>query len=307
MELVQPRKQKVWGWPGVINFSLGGMAAAYYLLISLLALLRDSHSIAQPAWLKLLAPALTCLGFLALTTEAGHPLRGRHLLRYLRSSWMSRETLAGAIFVLTALLDWLFPHPALWALAAAAAMGLTISHGFILYRARAVTAWNVPWMPLLFVASSLVMGGGLALLVSSSADFAPEYGPAAIGLACVGLGLAAWILYLRQPASVAFRQATWALRRPASLLLTVGAGHLLPGLLLLVPLVAAPGTGLWRAIAALSGLVMIIGGASQKAGIVLKADYLRGIELAGVQSDARGAHPVFPLSLPAVPQRRRAE
>ena len=82
MELIRSKKQKVWGWPGVVNFTLGGMASGFYLLSSLLMVLQDGMlGLSQPAGFKLVAPALIGLGFLALTTEAGHPLRARYLFR----------------------------------------------------------------------------------------------------------------------------------------------------------------------------------------------------------------------------------
>jgi phenylacetyl-CoA:acceptor oxidoreductase subunit 2 len=310
MELVRSKKQKVWGWPGVVNFILGGMAAGFYLLSSLVTIPQSGTlGLPQSVGFKLLAPVLVSLGFLALTTEAGWPLRGRHLFRHLRRSWMSRETLAGVLFVLAAVLDWLFPHPILWILAAAAAMGLMISHGFIVYRVRGVTAWNVPFIPLFFLTSGFATGSGLVLLAALG-KLTLGMGPVVIGLICVVLDLVVWLLYLHWSGDVAFREATEALRRPNSLIFTVGIGHLLPILLLLLLLVA-PGigarVGLERIVAALAGLAMIAGGMSQKAGIIRKAGYLRGIVLEGLKGDALGTHPVFPLSLPAIHQGRRTE
>lgn len=305
MELIQPTKQEVWGWTGVVNFALGGMGAGFYLLSSVATILQSGISgLSQPVWFKLLPPVLISLGFLTLTIEAGRPLRGRYLLRHLRRSWMSRETLAGAVFIPAAVLDWFFPHPALWALAAAAAIGLMISHGCIVYRVRAVAAWNVPPVPLLFLTSGFTMGGGLMLLAALG-RLTLRAGPVAIALICVVLDMAVWFLYLRWPHDVAFREATEPLRRPSSLILTVGVGHVLPVLLLLV-LLAAPGAGIgtgpWAVAAALAGLAMVAGGVSQKASIILKAGYLRGIALGRLKGDEWGVNPAYPLSSPAIHQ-----
>jgi DMSO reductase anchor subunit len=292
MELIRPTKQGVWGWPGAVNFILGGMAAGFYLLSSLMAIFQSGAlGVSQPERFKLLAPALISLGFLALMTgtshikgmivDVSHPLRSRHLFRHLHRSWMSRETLASVTFILAAVLDWLFPHLTLWVLAAAAATALMISHGFILYRVRAVTAWNVPLVPLLFLTSSFTTGSGLMLLVTSG-KLTLRVGLVVIALVCVVLDLAVWLLYLRWSRDTTFQEATESLRGPNALIFTVGIGHLLPVLLLLLLLVALDvgvGVELWHIVAAPAGLAMIAGGVSQKAGIILKASYLRGIVL----------------------------
>jgi phenylacetyl-CoA:acceptor oxidoreductase subunit 2 len=302
MELIRPKKQKVWGWPGVINFVLGGMAAGFYLLSSLVTILQGGTlGLSQPAGFKLVTPVLISLGFLALTMEAGWPLRACHLFRHLRRSWMSREALASVIFISAAVLDWLFPHLALWVLTAAAAMGLMISHGLIVYRVRAVTAWNVPPVLLIFLTSGFATGSGLVLL-STLGGLTLKIGPVMVGLICVVLDLGAWLLYLHWSRDATFREMTEALRRPNALIFTVGIGHLLPTLLLL--LLVAPDisvrVGLWHIVATLSGLATIAGGVSQKAGIILEAGYLRGIVLEGLEGDARGKHPIFSPSLPHI-------
>jgi phenylacetyl-CoA:acceptor oxidoreductase subunit 1 len=264
IEFIQPVQQKVWGGPAVTNLFLGGMAAGFYLLGFLLAVLQG---ISQPVVFKLLAPALVSLGFLSLTTEAGRPIRSHHLLRHLHRSWMSREPLVGAIFIPAAILDWLFPHPVLWVLALGGALGLLISQGFIIYRARGVTAWNVPLVPLLFLTSGFATGSGLVLL-----------------------DLAVWLLYLHGSQDADFQKATKALRRGSDLISTVGIGHLLP-ILLLVLLLVAPdigiGANLQHAVAILAGLAIVAGGVSQKVGIIQRAGLLRGIMLGRPKSDVQ--------------------
>ncbi|MFZ5917475.1 MAG: hypothetical protein ACOYZ7_11105 [Chloroflexota bacterium] len=289
MELVRPKMQREWGSAGVVNFVLGGMGAGYYLQSSLVIILQTQGQIEpRSAAFKLLAPALVGLGFLALAMESSHIksylldarriLRSRHMLRYLRHSWMSRETLAAAIFCLAALLDWLLPHPVLWGLASVAAIGLILSHGFIIYRSVAVIAWHRPLIPLFFLTSAWVTGSGLALLVSSEM----EGELAAAGLLCAALNVGVWLFYLYGSQDTAFCAATRTLRRPQSLWMALGIGHLLPMLLLLTLLLAGSysQTVLWRAIAAWAGLALMAGGAVQKSDLVRRAGYLRGIVMA---------------------------
>ncbi len=295
MELIQPMKQKVWGWPAVTNFIFGGAAAGFYLLCLLMASLKNNiPGESQLDALKLLAPILSVMGFLALTAEAGRPLRGLYLFRNLHRSWMSRETLAGTIFVLAATVDCFYPHMTLRVLAAIAAMGLIISQGFMVYCARAVTAWNVPIMPLVFVTSGFVLGEGLILILASMGKLTLGFGSIMIGLICVALDLVVWLTYLFWQYDVAFRKATKILRNLGVLTFTVGICRLFPFLLLLL-LVAVPGINMgvkfWNYITALAGLSILIGGISQKFSIILGVNYLRGIILGQPKDGAQNVSP----------------
>lgn len=303
MVIVPSKRQHVWEWPGVVNFALGGMSAGYYLLSAMVIILDDGTSgLSQPAGFKLLAPALVALGFLSLTIEAGQPLRAFHLFRHLRFSWMSRETLAGFIFVVAAALDWLFPHLALWGLAAVAALGLIVSHGFIVYRVRPIVAWNVPLVPFFFLTSAFSTGSGLMLLTTLD-QLSQDHSLLAmvVTVICVVLDTVAWIAYLRWPQDPAFREATKNLRQRNALIMALGVGHLLPTLLLLL-LLGAPGIGpkigLWHLTAALAGLAIIAGGASQKAGILLKAGYMTEIALRRPTKNLQAADPNVSFSMP---------
>lgn len=281
IQVIQARKQEAWGWPAVANFILGGAGAGFYLLSFVTRILEGGMTaMFDPVLFGLLSPVLVGLGFLCLAMEAGRPSRGRHLLRHVRISWISRETAASAIFVPATVLNWLFPHPVLWVLGAAAAMGLLISHGFIVYRARAITAWNVPIICLLFVTSGLATGGGLLLVIVGS--LTTGRGMAVIGMICVVMNLVVWLLYLRWSHDAAFREATEALWSPKALTLTVGVGHLLPILVLFLVIVVPSvetGVELPHIAVVVAGLAMITGGSSQKACIILKAGYQRGISL----------------------------
>jgi hypothetical protein len=202
---------------------------------------------------------------------------------------MSREALAGFIFVVAAALDWLFPHLALWGLAAVAALGLIISHGFIVYRVRPIVAWNAPLVPFFFLTSALSTGSGLVLLTAlNQLNLDHSLVMVVTALICIMLDAVAWIAYLRWSQDPAFREATKKLRQRNALIVALGVGHLLPILLLLL-LLGAPGIGpkigLWHIAAALAGLGIIIGGASQKAGILLKAGYMTGIVLGRPETD----------------------
>jgi phenylacetyl-CoA:acceptor oxidoreductase subunit 2 len=287
MELIAPQKQRVWKLPAVVNFSCGGIGTGFYLVALLLTQTPGEdwlHSLVQTAAFKLLGPVLVGLGFLALTTEAGRPRRGINLFRHLRRSWMSRETLAAAIFIPAAGLDWLFPHPALRAAAAAAAFALMLCQGFIVYRARGVTAWNSGWMPLFFVTSGLAAGSGLLLVVLalSNAFLAPGIHSVLplplVAVVVAILNALVWAIYLTTP-DVGFQRATEALRHPGSITRSVGVGHLVPAALLAVVLTGNISGGILFACELAAGLALLFGGVSQKFGIIIEAGYLRPVVL----------------------------
>jgi DMSO reductase anchor subunit len=288
MQLIKPKKLEVWKWPAVVNFVLGGTAAGFYLIYLLIASINSNVLIvSQFDKLKLLAPILMGLGFLALTLEAGRPLRSHYLLRNLNSSWMSRETLACTIFILVMVIEWFYHNHILQGIAVVAAVGFMISQGFIVYRARAVTAWNVPLMPLLFASSSFTMGAGLILLLAAMGKLTIGSDFIVVGLVFFVLDLLLWILYLSSYNDTIFREATERLRRPINLVLTVGMGHLFPVvLLLLIALRDNMGLKSQHIILLLASLTILVGGLTQKVGIVLRANYLRGIVIGYPKNNA---------------------
>lgn len=296
MELISPQKQRVWKLPAVVNFTLGGMGSGFYLLALLVYLPAQGHWLSalragQSDWLgialvaalfQLLGVACAGAGFLALTFEAGQPQRGINLFRHLRRSWMSRETLAFFLFAVFAGLDWLFPFPILRALAACAAFFLMLAQGFIVYRARGVITWNTPRVVFYFLTCGVMTGAGLMLVVFNAVKFftplTSAFSFAAIGFAAAWFNLAAWFLYLRV-SDAAFQKAAAALQTPKTLWQIVGAGHVLPALLLALAIAIGPGALLPSLLEIAAGALLIFGGARQKYGIVLKAGYLRAIVL----------------------------
>ena len=279
VEMVSPRRQRVWRWPAAINFILGGMGAGLYLFSLLMTWLGTP----APTGFKLLAPALTALGLLSLTVEAGRPLRSLHLFRALHHSWMSREALAGALFIVTAVLSWIWSPVWLSLLTAVFAAGFILSQGFIVYRAYAVTAWNKPVVPWLFFLSGLAAGGGLTLMIAAFEDAASLASMARIGLVSLSAGGAAWVWYLFSSLDTAFEAAVSSLRSPKALTLTLVVGHVLPILLLLLMTMIDNHSG-QTILALIAGIMIIVGNAAQKLQLILKAGALKGIFAGAVRN-----------------------
>lgn len=282
LQLQKSVKQKTWGWPASANFIIGGTGAGLYLVSFLQGLVREGPpSFSESLRFGLISPLLIAIGFVILGIEAGRPLRGGYVFRHPRQSWISRETYACCIFIPFALLDHLSPYPLIRLFAVTAALGLLISQGFIVYRARAVTAWNVPIIPILFLTSSLASGYGLLLTVTALGGLHPDQGMSNSGLIFAGLNLAIWCIYLFWPRSIHFFSATQALRRPHFLIFSLGLGNIVPLLLLLLllslqKLISEPITPF---IAVMSGILLLIGCTGQKAGIIRSSGYFRAIEI----------------------------
>ena len=283
MEMMPARRQELWGWPAVVNFALGGLGAGWYVVAVLGAGFERSPGVTAASWA---APALVLAGFAAVAAEAGRPLRGPRVLTRLRTSWMSRELLAGIAFVLLVAADLAFPLRLYRAPAVVAAVLLALAQGFIVRRARGVTAWDVPLMPLLFLLSALVSGAGAYLLAEVAAGRPPL--PALVGavLALVVVAFVAWARYLAWTSEDAYRRAVAPLREGRAALLIDGAGYGLPLLLgllaLAAPAVAGPLTGL-------AGTLLIAGQAYAKARLIRAAGRLRPITLAITLSRRRSA------------------
>jgi DMSO reductase anchor subunit len=237
---------------------------------------------------------LVCLGFLALTLEAGRPLKGVYLLSNLRSSWISVEVLTGSLFISTAMLDWFSPSPILHIAAFFAALGLIVSHGFIFYRSRAITAWNVPIIPMLFLTSAFVLGGGLLLVLSALQQTIVQQSTFIVVVVCLIADMLAWAMYVLRSRDANFKKTTGFMRRPVSLFLVIGLGHLFPFVTVagLMMFMGAPSaTALSVILIALTGLCMIAGGVSQKIAIILGANFLRGMVMGQSKDNSQTLKP----------------
>ncbi len=275
-EIIPPKKQTVWRWPAVINFSLGGMGAGLYLWGLLLSWLQGDLPSAFA--IKVGGPLLVALGLASLSHEAGRPLRGIHLWRHVRSSWMSREAVAAGIFIPLAVLDWLFPHPVLRTVAGLAALFFMVAQGFIPYRGRGVTAWYVPHVPVMFATSGPMTGFGLLVLLAAFTGFSVPPALWWLGVLFILANAGVWWHYLNQePSDTAFQRALEILRQPVAMIWVMGIGHALPFVFLVVAGATGPTEGAARLLALVGGAALLVGGTLQKAYLILEAGYLRAI------------------------------
>jgi DMSO reductase anchor subunit len=274
LELITDTPQTVWGMPAVLNFTLGGLGAGFYVAAAAAAGLGLPGAMGLAAWL---GPALVLTGFAAVATEAGRPLRGVRVLRSVATSWMSRELWLGGLFVLLALADDAAPPAGLRLPAAAAAATLVVAQGLMLTRARAIAAWSVPLMPVVFAAAAAV--SGIALLVLAELFAGRPVGRALLAttLVVLALGLLVWLAFLASSADPAFVRATAPLRRGRTATQILVAGYVVPLALIALALVLsawAPGP------AALAACLALVGQLRARAALILRAGQRRPVTLA---------------------------
>jgi len=274
LELIPATPQRVWGMPAVLNFTLGGLGCGFYVAAALAAAGGLDEAMGLAAWL---APTLVLAGFAAVACEAGRPLRGLRVLRQVRTSWMSRELWLGGVFVALAVADSVLPGWGLRVPAAAAAAGLVLAQGAMLSRARAMAAWNVPLMPVVFTASAAVSGAGLLVLAELLAGRVPGDGFLWIALAVLVLGMVVWLAYLRWSPDPAFARATAPLRVGAPAIELVVIGYVAPCVLIALALVVPPWAPLPTALAA---VLAIAGQARAKSALIVAAGQRRPVTLA---------------------------
>ena len=283
LELMEARKQRIWRWPAAINFVLGGTGAGFYLFAALIELIHEDPGAFTHRAYPFPAPLLVCLGLLAVSFEAGRPFRAVHLLKRLQSSWISIEIMAGALFVFFATAGWIFPSVILLICSSSAALGFILSQGFIIYRARAITGWSVPLIPMLFFTTALAAGGGLLLILSSFLMISHGEITLMMVQAFIVMDVTAWAIYLTWSRDRNFIRATGLLRRYFSLFIISGIGHLLP-FAAIAGLLVARQTGYSFTefpITALVGAFIIFGVVSGKIFLILGVNFMRPMVLSG--------------------------
>jgi formate-dependent nitrite reductase membrane component NrfD len=277
VELIPPRRQVLWGWPAALNFALGGLGAGLYVSAVMAAGFGRSPAVIAASWL---GPLLVLAGFVAVATEAGRPFRGPRVLTRLQTSWMSRELWIGGAFVLLVAADLAVPLRLYRVLATLAALALALAQGYIVRRARGVTAWDVQLMPLLFLLSALISGSGLYLLIEVVSGRHPERTLLGGALLLLAAGLVTWMRYLRWSGEAAFAEAVAPLAKGLGGRLIVVGGYLAP---LALTLLAAVLPALAPLALLMAGALMVGAQFYTKAELILAAGQFRPITLAGLR------------------------
>ena len=149
-----------------------------------------------------------------------------------------------------------------------------------------MSAWDVPVVPLLFVLSALLSGGGAYLLVEAGAGRPLPPAMVGVGAALVAAAFVVWRRYLAWTSEDSFARAVARSARPARRSSSTGPGYGLPVLLGLLAL-GAPAAA--RPLLALAGALLITGQAWAKARLIRVAGQLRPITLTIALSKRRSS------------------
>lgn len=267
-----PRRQGSWDWRAASNFIAGGAGSGLVAFAAAAAL-------AGAGGARLALPLVTGLvmivgGLLCVWLEIGHPERALNVFLNLRRSWMSREALAALLLVPTAAVAALGVTSALVP-ALVLALAFVYCQARILQRARGIAAWREPAIVPFIVATGLIEGAGLYLVVAPPTHDAPAL--LALFGALALLRLFAWFVYRRRVARGRAPVALGEIDR-AGVVLQL-AGTLVP---LLLAGWAAAGLAngvMLQATAGLAGLAAAFAGGFAKYVLVTRAGFHEGFSL----------------------------
>ena len=283
LRVLDPQRQNVWGLAAAINFTVASGGAAFYIFWTILKQTFPS-AVPDAALIGLLSPAMVLAGFGVLAVEAGRPFRVRYLLARLGRSWMSREVLAGMLFLGAALSDVFLDSGLLRFVAVVAALSLMLSQAMMLYRCSAVPLWRDPVLPVAFISSGWVFGYGMMLLFRAkwaNSVLNPAAQLDGIGLACLIVNAGALALFLVRPRHDAQGKMLKRLRHPVKILVMVGIGQIFPVLSLTILGISSAfsADGSWRVILFFAvGVCVLIGSLFQKLWMIRDTQFICEME-----------------------------
>ncbi len=286
--------QTLWDWRAAMNWCFGGVSSGLAITAWLASTVGVLDTAKLPA-IFLAAALLMSVGLFFVFLKIGRQLRFWRAILRPQSSWMTRELYAVAVFYPAVAASFLWPQPALFALAALGASAFLLCQAKILHLARGIPAWRAPLVPWMIAATGLLEGYGalgVALLFLAGAAASPGWLLAGMLLAAVNFFL--WQQYVAS----ARREGIVPLSRRALEALAPWIyvlGHALPVVLLALALWIP---GFARVGLALAGIAAIAGGAAWKFALIVKAGYRQGFALAKLPQRGSGTRAAPPRLAP---------
>jgi phenylacetyl-CoA:acceptor oxidoreductase subunit 1 len=283
--------QTFWDWRAAMNWIFGGIGAGFAFLAWIGALLGVVHADMVPG-AQLVGGGIMALGLFFVFLKIGRKLRFWRAATRWQSSWMTRELYVAIVFYAALGASILFGGAAFSAITALAALAFLVCQAKILHMARGISAWRVPLIPTMIVASGLLEGLGLLALCLGLFVGLGTVTPvvAGAGLALVGFNALHWALYRKTAAERGIvplsRRVLARLSPPLHVV-----GHAVPAVAFVVAL-AVPAAASWALI--LGGLAAMAGGAWWKFGVIERAGYQQGFLMPKVPQRGSGARAAPP-------------
>ncbi len=278
--------QTFWDWRAAMNWILGGVGsgvAATVWFASLAGILPADR--VPGAYLA--AAVLIAIGLFFVFLKIGRKLRFWRAVLRPQTSWMTREIYAVAVFYPAVLASLVWPGAGLSMLAGVFALVFLCCQAKILHRARGISAWRVPLVPWMIVASGLLEGLGLLLLMQVWIESFGGHSPslAVAGLVLVALNAGLWAAYRARAAQNGMVPLSRRLIAEISLPLHL-TGHAFPAIMFILAL-ASPDIA--RVCLGAGGIAAIAGGAFWKFMLIVRGGYQQGFSLPMLPQRGSGA------------------
>ena len=283
--------QTLWDWRAAMNWICGGVSSGLAVaawLASFAGILPED----KVPVVHVLAAALMALGLFFVFLKIGRKLRFWRAVARPQTSWMTREIYAVGAFYPLVLANLILPSAFLSMSSGVFAFAFLFCQAKILHRARGISAWRVPLIPWMIVASGLLEGLGLLGIVLI---WMKGFGPPAPSLAVAGgvlvaLNATLWIAYRLTAAASGIVPLSRRVIAAISLPLHP-VGHALPALMFVLAL-ARP--DLAPVCLGVSGIALIAGGALWKFMLIVRAGYEQGFALPMVPQRGSGVRAAPP-------------
>lgn len=276
------KRQTFWDHRAAMNFVLGGMASGLAIVawIAHLAGVLGTNGLRS---VNVAAAAIMAVGLFFVFLKIGRKKRFLYVLFRPQTSWMTRETWCVAAFYPAVAAGFLWPSPALFAVAGLAAAGFLACQARILFASKGIPAWRAPLVPWMLGASGIFEGLGLLALALTLAG-RPVAPLAAAGIVLAVLNAALWWQYRASAKANGIGPLS---RRDLKLVSTRLhlVGHLTPALLFGLSLMPSPGP---IALGAVAGIAAVAGGSLWKYVLVTYACHQQGFALPMVPQRGSG-------------------
>ena len=269
-------KQSFWDIRAAMNFIMGGVGSGAIVVAYFFSLLSPINDI-KLAQINLISGLIIAIGLFFVWLKIGRKLRAPFAILRPQTSWMSREIYAVGLLFLSIGLMLIYSDPILNATAAICAGAFLYCQARILHSGKGIPSWRVKQMPFMLIATGLLEGVGLFMLLSftwsveiSTNSLVPPF-----TILLILLNSFLWRRYLRNAKVWGIGPIDRNILRRITLKLYI-IGHIIPLTLLGLIFLNIISLGL---LAQLAGFLAIMGGVLWKATVITQACHMQNFAL----------------------------